>query len=80
MTISDLDRFDSFNLWDFDDFDAYLVASDNVERRLVRLCCDIKDAKLIVISPVDKYRPETNCGLTKEKAFEMLCANEFPSK
>ena len=80
MTISDLDRFDSFRLWDFDDFDAYLVATDKVSFRPVRLCCDSKDSKLIVIAPVDRNLPETNCGLTKEKAFEMLTANKFPSK
>ena len=80
MVIEDLDRFEYFEIWDFEDFPAYLVATDKASSRLFRLSLDSKESKLIVSSPSPRTMPESSPLVSKEKAFEMLIANEFPSK
>ena len=79
MVIEDLDRFEEFRGWDFEDT-MYLTAIDKASSRLFRLSLDSKESKLIVSSPSPRVRPESNFPLSKEEAFEMLINNEFPSK
>ena len=79
MKLEDLSSFVRFEIWDFENSNAYLTAWNNESSRRERLSFDIKSDKLINSFPIGRRTPEASSDLDKEKAFSMLLANIFPA-
>lgn len=78
MKSEDLDAFERFEIWHFDDSSAYLLAGTKLFQKR-KAFCGYEVKKITSSFPVERIMPETFSVLSKEEAFSMLCDYRFPA-
>lgn len=76
MKLEDLDQFERFMIWDFEDAPAYLTAWNKETALRERLYLD-RSGRLTSSFPIGRTIPEAVGLPTKEEVLSMLCDHRF---